>query len=163
MIRFNFHSSNKMPAPPVSALQEVKKIPAQIIEDMRSRFVLEAKNNVEEYDVEDIDCVETNDWQIQRYLLEHKNDPQVAYSKMLESMKWRKTSGVKLLKESQFPTQLFKCGYMCIYGRDINGAINLIVRCNIHKKIIQFNELIKNFFLLLIERIDRNNDGKGLY
>lgn len=151
-----------MPAPPVSALKGISEISAQLFSEVRTKFLAEVKSNPHLYCKEDIECVETNDWQIQRFILEHKYSSESALKALIIAMQWRKSFGVKNLNESDFPEEYYRSGSMVTYGRDRNNATILIVRANIHKKINEWADTIKKFFVFQIERIDFNNDGKGL-
>ncbi|CAG2106229.1 unnamed protein product [Medioppia subpectinata] len=81
---------------------------------------------------------------------------------LTNAMRWRKSFGVKDLKESDFPEEYYRSGSIITYGRDRNDATVIIVRANIHKKIHEWSDVMKKFFIYQIEKIDFNNDGKGV-
>lgn len=150
-----------MPAPPITALEGISRISRELFEDVRNRFLTEAKANPQLYYEEDIECVECNDWQIQRFILEHKSNAEAALKALTTAMQWRKSFGVKQLNDQSFPEEFYRSGAMIIYGRDRKEAKIMIIRANIHKKLAEWAEYVKKFFVYNIEKIDFDNDGKG--
>ena len=121
----------------------------------------ETKAHPQLYCKEDIECVESNDWQIQRFILEQKSNAEAALKSLITAMQWRKSFGVRQLNDQSFPEEFYRSGAMIIYGRDRKDAKIMIIRANIHKKLAEWNEYIKKFFVYNIEKIDFDNDGKG--
>jgi hypothetical protein len=150
-----------MPAPPISALKGISQISPQLFCEVRDKFLAEVKSNPDLYSNEDIECIKANEWQIQRFILEHKYNAESALKALITAMRWRKLFGVHDLNENYFPQEYYRSGSMITYGRDLNDATIMIVRANIHKKISEWSDIIKKFFIFQIERIDFYNDGKG--
>ncbi|XP_054166034.1 motile sperm domain-containing protein 2-like [Oppia nitens] len=151
-----------MPAPPVSALNGISKITPQLLSDVRNQFLTDVNSNGSLYYDEDIECIKSNDWQIQRFILENKYNQELALKGLTAAMRWRKSFGVKEINENDFPEEYYRSGSIITYGRDKNDAKIIIVRANIHKKVNEWSDIMKKFFIYQIEKIDFFNDGKGV-
>ncbi|XP_027197298.1 motile sperm domain-containing protein 2-like [Dermatophagoides pteronyssinus] len=151
-----------MPTPPVSALSQLKKLDQNLVIQIRNRFLAEANQNPKLYESEDLEQIQNNDWQVQRFLLECKQDIEHSYESLRNAMKWRREEGIYQCSPADFPAEYYQSGYIFRHGRDKNGAIVLYFRANIHRKTNEWNSRLKKFFIYQVEQIDRNCDGKGV-
>ena len=149
-----------MPAPPTSALENLKTLNPAVIEAIRIRFVKNASDSPH-YEESDVEMIKQNDWQIQRFLLEHKAEPEDAFAALNNAMKWRKEMNIHQMKDTDFPREFYQSGYIMRYGRDMNDSTVIIFRANIHRKVDEWADRVQKFFIYQIEQIDLNNDGKG--
>ncbi|XP_046911517.2 motile sperm domain-containing protein 2-like [Dermatophagoides farinae] len=152
----------KMPAPPVSALSQLKTLDSNLVILIRNRILAEANQNPNLYEPEDLEQIKKNDWQIQRFLLECKLDTDQSYELLRNSMKWRREEGIYQSSLVDFPAEYYQSGYIFRHGRDKNDAIVLYFRANIHRKTNEWNSRLKKFFIYQVEQIDRDCDGKGV-
>lgn len=153
----------KMPAPPVSALSQLKTLDSNLVILIRNRILAEANQNPNLYEPEDLEQIKKNDWQIQRFLLECKLDTDQSYELLRNAMKWRREEGIYQSSLVDFPAEYYQSGYIFRHGRDKNDAIVLYFRANIHRKTNEWNSRLKKFFIYQVEQIDRDCDGKGMY
>lgn len=150
-----------MPAPPISALEQLSKLDQTLVEDVRCGFLSDANANAGLYSPSDIGTIRNNSWQVERFLLESKLNSETALRSLQRAMQWRKEQSVHSLTVADFPAEYYQSGYIMRYGRDIAGATVLTFRANIHRKTTEWNEQLKRFFIYQIEQIDLHNDGKG--
>lgn len=151
-----------MPAPPISALEQIQKLDRSLVENVRSRFLAEANTQPNLYSPADVETVQKNSWQVERFILEAKLNGENALKTMKTAMQWRHEQSVHQMTASDFPAEYFQSGYIVRFGRDSAGATVIIFRANIHQKTSEWNDLLKRFFVYQIEQIDLCNDGKGV-
>jgi len=133
---------------------EVVEVPEHLVEDLRTRFLAESSTNKDQYSEEDVEDVRTKDHTVRRYLESRKCDIDEAFKMMVNSMKWRKTLGVKSLNEDSFPREYYQIGGVFTYGKDLNGSQMIILRVKVNKKISEWADLLKKYIVFLIERED---------
>lgn len=150
-----------MPAPPISALEQIQNLDRFLVEDVRSRFLAEANSQPSLYSPADVEIIQKNSWQVERFILEAKLNGENALKAMKTAMQWRHEQSVHQMTASDFPAEYFQSGYIVRIGRDLAGATVIIFRANIHRKTSEWNDLLKRFFVYQIEQIDLCNDGKG--
>ncbi len=155
-------SKHRMPPTAYTAFKDAAEIPNSLVEELRDRFLEEVAKNPDLYYQEDIDRIKSSDWPLQRFLLVRKNKVEDALKSLINAMQWRKSYGVLEINDQDFPREIYQCGYAIIYGTDINGASVVIMRGNINKKIKSWVPIMKKFFIYQIEKIDAQNNGKGM-
>lgn len=152
-----------MPAPPISALEQLKNLNPDLVQLVKERFLREAELSPSKYEQSDLEQIRNNQWQVQRFLLECKLNVEQAFEALNNAMQWRRTENVKNIMEVDFPAEYYQSGYIFSYGRDRNDATVIYFRANIHRKLTnEWNQRLKQFFIYQIEKIDQNCDGKGL-
>lgn len=161
-IRASKTSRAKMPAPPISALEQLKKLDPKQVQGLRERFLAEANQSPELYEKADLDTIGDNSWQVERFLLESKLNTENALKALHNAMQWRKTQQIHQMRIDDFPAEYYQSGYIVQYGRDVHEAKIIYFRANIHRKTSEWNELLKKFFIYQIEQADLYNDGKGM-
>lgn len=152
-----------MPAPPISALEQLKTLDPDLVRLVNERFFREAELSPSKYEQSDLEQIRANQWQIQRFLLECKLNVEQAFEALNNAMQWRRNENVKNISDADFPAEYYQSGYIFSYGRDRNDATVIYFRANIHRKLTnEWNQRLKQFFIYQIEKIDQNSDGKGL-
>lgn len=152
----------KMPAPPISALEQIARIEPEQVNLIRQRILEQSSSASADYEPSDLELIRTNDWQIQRFLLEAKMNTEQACKQLTAALEWRKKVGVVWQRADDFPAEYYRSAYIREYGRDVNGAQVILFRANIHRKVgSEWSERLKQFFVYQMEQIDSNNDGHG--
>ena len=143
---------------------KTSKIPKNLIEEVRQKFVERVAKNPELYYNEDVERVKTDDWTVRRFLYRFNKDPDV--NKGLEAldkaMKWRKPFGVLDFKESDLAKEGFMAAGVIMYGKDLNGSPLLIVRGKVAKKSKTWRPYMDKVVVYYFERADKQNSGKGM-
>lgn len=150
-----------MPAPPISALEQIRQLDRSLVEDVRSRFLADATSQPNLYSASDVETIVNNPWQVERFILEAKLNGENALKGLKTAMLWRHEQCISAMKVDDFPGEYFQSGYIVRIGRDLAGATVIIFRANIHRKTSEWSDLLKRFFVYQIEQIDLCNDGKG--
>lgn len=151
-----------MPSTEFTGFKDAAEIPSSVVATLRDRFLSESASNPDKYYPEDIDKVKSNDWTVQRFLLYKKNNVDEALKALDFAMKWRKSFGVRDIKETDFPREIYQAGGIIQYGHDIHGARILIIRANIHKRIKSWDEVLRKYLVFNVEKLDSTPDGKGI-
>ncbi|XP_053201677.1 motile sperm domain-containing protein 2-like [Panonychus citri] len=131
------------------------------ISKVRKLFLEDASENGHLYDEQDIDQVRNDDWSVERYLLHCKGNPETALGMLRESMRWRKSFGVNSLKETDFPKEYYLSGSFFTYLPDRKGNSMIYIRGKLHRKISEWSELHKKFFVYMINKLDKEKSGHG--
>lgn len=158
---FSLYNLTKMPAPPTSALEQIRQLDRFLVENVRSRFLAEANSQPNLYSPSDVETIKNNAWQVERFILEAKLNGENALKALKVAMQWRHEQRINSMKVDDFPAEYFQSGYIVRVGRDLAGATVIIFRANVHRKTSEWNDLLKRFFVYQIEQIDLCNDGKG--
>jgi len=145
-----------------TSFKEAAAIPTSIVEELRSRFLEEAAKNPDLYYQQDIDKIKSSNWPLQRFLLIRKNKVDDALKSLINAMQWRKSFGVLELSDKDFPREIYQCGYINVYGNDLNGGSVIVMRGNINKKIKSWIPVMRKYFIYQVEKVDVNNNGKGI-
>ena len=82
-------------------------------EKVRKSFAEKAKSSAGDFEASDVEKVRTNDKFIERYIADTRDDAE-ALKKLIATMKWRKSFGVKNMKDSDFPAEIFKIGFSSV-------------------------------------------------
>jgi len=136
-----------------------EEVSAELVAQLRDKFLAESNNNSTEYNTEDIEAIKTNDWKVKRYLLAKKGNMDEALKMLITSMKWRKTIGVTEFTEKSFPKEYYQVGGVFTYGKDKTGSTLIILRVKFNKKISEWADLLKKFVVFLVEKQDIKFDG----
>ena len=135
-----------------------------IIEDKvnRIRKVLleDYQTNNQSYDECDVQRVRDNDWTVLRFLKSNHMNEESALKSLTEAMQWRKTFGVNTTTDDYFPTDFYKIGGIFEYQTDKEGLPLLYFRVCVHHKVAELSEMIKQFFVHQVNKIDSRSDGQ---
>ncbi|XP_015795828.1 motile sperm domain-containing protein 2 [Tetranychus urticae] len=129
------------------------------ISKLRKIFLEEASEESHLYDPQDIDQLKTDDWSVERYLLHCKGNIESALPMLRESMRWRKSFGVNNLKETDFPKEYYLSGSFFTYLPDRKGNAMVYIRGKLHRKIAEWSEIHKKFFVFIINKLDKEMGG----
>ncbi|KAH9404374.1 hypothetical protein TYRP_000196 [Tyrophagus putrescentiae] len=122
---------------------------------IRSRFEEELKKNSSLYDPVDIKRVRTEDWQIQRYLLDSNNEIDSAYQNLLRTLAWKKSFGLHQFKLSDFSSEIYDIYCFEIYSKDKFNRIILSESYKRQKYFSELDQLVRNIIAYQIEKADR--------
>ena len=149
--------------PILNIYEKTSNMPKNLIEEVRKKFLERVNNNPELYYPEDVERVKTDDWNVRRFLHTFKSEPNAdkAVEALDRAMKWRKSYGVLDIKDSEFAIEAYQCAGVFIYGRDLNGSQVLIIRGKVAKKSKTWRNHMQRFLINCIEKIDKQNQGKG--
>lgn len=121
---------------------------------LKRQFLEEAAQDNYLYDDEDLERIKLDDWYIERYLLHCKDNYDDAFSMLRESMRWRKSFGVNSLSETDFPREYYQSGSFFTHAPD-KGRPTVYIRGKLHRKIAEWSELNKKFFVFKINQLER--------
>jgi hypothetical protein len=120
----------------------------------------EVNLNRELYEEEDVERVMSNDWVIERFIIDRKGDLEQALERLKETMRWRKVEEVNQIKPTDFPQEFWLIGELYHYSEDKEGVVTCYSRARFHKKFNQWMDLSKRYVLAFIEASERRANGK---
>ncbi|RWS09143.1 motile sperm domain-containing protein 2-like protein [Dinothrombium tinctorium] len=132
----------------------------EAISFIRKRILDEFNENKEIFDEIDVENVRDNDWSVERFLLHCKNNREEAFEMLKESLKWRKSFEVNRLKAEDFPREFYKSGSFFPLAEDKEGNLMIYLRGKLHRKLPDWTELFKKFFVFIIDTVDKKMGGK---
>lgn len=133
------------------------------IQQVRDLFNQEVRLNGDLYDAIDIDRVNQDDWTVERFLRQQKNDIEKGYQMLIDAMRWRKSFGVNHIKTTDFPKEYFETGEAHLHVKDQNGVFTVYLRVKLHRKISELSPLSQKFLVYLFEKCEAEGrkSGKG--
>lgn len=152
--------------------EEGKKIPRELINQVRRQVLNYAEDHEARFDPRDIERIAIgSDWAIERFFLEYADADQTEcepggepYRRLKSYLLWRKAIGVNNLEKSTFPRHFFRSGLICLNGEDNNGGQILLIRASSFLPIPKdWEDLFFKYLAYWIERADRRNGtGNGV-
>jgi hypothetical protein len=139
----------------------VKSYSPDAIERVREKFLIEVDKDPTQFEVEDIELVQTDEWTVCRFLFIHQNVEEAAAKNLIEAMKWRKDKGFLRTSFSFFPNEYFRLGVLFPYESDIDGNPVIYCRGKFLKTIPELKEVSEDFTSLNFYRVDRMSEGRG--
>ena len=130
------------------------------VSKIRKIFLEDAEVNSQLYDECDVLSVRQSDWAIKRFLLSNNNNEETALKNLTEALQWKKSYGVNARTDDYFPEDFYKIGGIFEYETDKNGLPLLYVRVCVHHKVEELIELIRQFFVHLVNKIDVSSGGE---
>jgi len=134
---------------------------AAIVGRLRDRFLAEYEANGELYHEVDVQRVRSDDWQIERFAVEHGLNEDAAYEALVRALKWKKEFGIHDRTDHYFPKEYFEWSETQTYGRDREGRLIQWEKVRNHRKISEMNPLTKQFVAHMMEKIDAQEGRKG--
>lgn len=134
---------------------------AEKCEKLRTLFLEDWKLNNDAYDVKDVDKIKHCNWTLERFLLHCKGDIVNALDMIKEAMKWRKSIDLNNLKESDFPREFYEAGSFFRYAKDKHGNVMLYIRGKLHRKVPEWTECFKKFFVFVVNQVEQEAGGKN--
>ena len=121
------------------------------------------------YDPRDVQRAQTNNWFIQRFVIDRSESTFVDQEDMIEDstraviecMKWRKEEGLNDIKSSDFPRELYQSGSTTL-GKGQQGNPIVFVRGKFHRKIPEWAELLKLYSSYFYELADKTLEGRSM-
>ena len=132
-----------------------------VVEVIRRKFLSEADTNPNLYDPIDVQRCRSEDWQIERFLIE-KGTPDEALGALIRAMKWKKSFGVHERAHHYFPREMFLIFGNEKFSRDRGGTLCSWGVNRNYKKIPELSKLIKQYIVFQMERGDRKAGNKGI-
>jgi hypothetical protein len=108
----------------ISHQNNVNRLTPELIAEVRKQVIDMTAENSPDYDQTDIDRIEKTDEMIERFAIEHFEDHECKTSesiisiankvshRLCETLRWRHEFGVNNLKDSDFPSELYECGFL---------------------------------------------------
>jgi len=113
---------------------------------------------------DDLIRLETNDDYVKRFFKHvfHLPGNQVdeAVNMIIETFKWRKKFGVDEISIDTINKEFFKKGALYTHNRDKDGKILFIFEVRNHVRGVENMDELKKFFVYLMEKIDRDEEGE---
>jgi len=146
----------------VEITQDTPNCPSELIAEVRRLVLQEVEKDPSKYEEEDVRRFKESDWLVTRYILRKKGDVKAAAEMVINTAKWRKELQMIHWKDTDFPELMYKSGSMFPYARDKRGNTCIYIRCKFHQRINKFIDLEKKFILHVVNRVDKEIDGRGL-
>ncbi|XP_054155717.1 motile sperm domain-containing protein 2-like [Oppia nitens] len=137
------------------------------VKTLRNRFLRESEANPHLYHRVDIKRVETEDWQLERFLSPIDTtdntdaDDDEAYNRLVRAMQWKHGFGLHDRQDGHYPRELFEIFGSEQYSTDTEGRLVLWV---VHRNYLKIGELSLLFHQFLghqIEKLDRRAGNRG--
>ena len=123
----------------------------QIITRIRNR-ILEKARPGSDYSKEDLDRISNSNAWIEPLVIDAK-DEQDAYKELDRVLRWRKAEINKMLKDTSFPLEIYKVGYIQYLDQDNQGKVYLLIRLSKWKKtLMKFTDLMKSYLIFVFEK-----------
>jgi hypothetical protein len=133
-----------------------------IVKSIRKKFFNEYELNPELYHEIDVNRVRTDNWQIERFVLDQENaNEDKAYESLIKALQWKKSFGIHDRSDQYFPKEFYELHAIEMYGRDKEGRIILWERTRNFKKILDFVNLEQQFIAHKIEKLDSEGSRNG--
>lgn len=110
----------------------------------------------------DIDLILSDDWQVSRFLLRCRKDPQRSVELMEASSKFRREFKMGETQLSDFPAEIHDVGGIFMYAPDRVGNTTLWMRAKHHRRCNEMSHIMKQFILCVMEQCDKASKGRGV-
>ena len=83
-----------------------------LVEEIREKQLLKMSEDIDSYHLEDVYALRSNDWNVKRFVLEHKCDRDDAAAALDKALQWRKASGIAIaryVKDFKMCIVLIRC------------------------------------------------------
>ena len=130
------------------------------VQTLRERFLIECENNEHLYHELDVKRVRTDDWQIERFVINHNNEDK-AYEALVKALQWKKSFGVHDRTDLYFPEEYYEFIDTYSYGRDKEGRLIQWEKNRNERNNSEFNLLSKQFIAHIMEKNDTSEHRKG--
>lgn len=130
---------------------------ANLIASVRQQLHPEFTTNQELYEPLDIERISTDDWSVERFIIEKKLSTADAVQMIKETMRWRHYLCLTTLTESHFPREFYLLGTAFSSGsfdREGNGL--LFLRTKFHRKMEEMKYLGEQYTAFMVEQLDRS-------
>lgn len=127
----------------------------QHIENVRHLINEKYQQQNDQFAQIDIERINTDDWQVERFLEEYNFNETKATDALLKTLQWRNESGINTINDRDFFAELWEISQFEIHGKDHQGRIILwttVQNVAIPKDLM---EMTKRFALYIYERADR--------
>ena len=112
------------------------------ITELRQKFLDTYTASPQEYDPIDVESVETNDFQIKRFLTYNNMSAKQAFDQLVEALKWKKSSKIKR-DFSQLGVEIFHSGGLFISGQDREGRPVFYARIKTHMRVALLEKIVQ--------------------
>ncbi|RWS11525.1 motile sperm domain-containing protein 2-like protein [Dinothrombium tinctorium] len=143
------------------SLKDFGVLDEKLVFSTRSKFLQNYQKEADSCYAEDIQKVLQDDWFIKRFLILTFKNEDKAVNMLINALKWRKMFGLRTFCDNYFPAELFKIGALFLYEEDINGLPTLYIRISMLKKVPEITEILRQFLIYHIFKIDEKADGTG--
>ena len=131
-----------------------------MIERIRRKVLKECKQNPEYYHEIDVNRVQTDDYQIERFITEYESEDR-AYEEIIKTMKWKREYGIHERNDQYFPKEFYDLFDIEMHGKDREGS-------HLHwestKNLIKINDFIpleQQFIAHRLEKLDSTAGREG--
>lgn len=139
------------------------------IEAVRQKFAQEVGKNPDLYHPVDVKRAETEDWQIERYLIDANNndtelsdqDIENAFKNMIETFQMKKELKTHDIDWSYFPTEFYQFYYLELYGKDKEGLPILWEALRNQRMFTEYGTIFKQLIMFMLEQTDRKAGKNG--
>lgn len=140
---------------------------------MRQMFQDELRAHAERYHPVDVERVQSEQWQIERFLINsNKNVPiplddytevhvANAFQSLIESLQWKKRLLIHDITEDYFPKEFYFLYQAEIHGADQDGRPILWETYKNQRKFTEFSFVFQQFIAFTFEKVDRMGGREG--
>jgi len=132
----------------------------EVIEKLRRKFLTESEANQQLYHQIDIERVRTEDWQIERFILDTDSEDE-AYKSMTKALQWKNSFGLHDRNNEYFPKEFYMIFSLEKFSRDKNGRIVMWNSLKNYHKVSDLSLLLQQFLAHQFERLDREAGHLG--
>lgn len=128
---------------------------------IREKFEQELITNGHLYHSIDIERVRTEQWQVERFLIDQQQQPNLndyeneAFNALCKSLQWKKSFGVHERCDQSFAKELWELCSVEINGRDYKGRVIQWESIRNQRKFKELELIARQFVAHNIERLDR--------
>lgn len=131
-----------------------------IVDQIRSKLSLEFDRNGSDFHRNDIEMVTTNDWPIERFVIEYTTEEK-AFEALIKTLKWKKSFGIHDRTDHYFPKEFYEVFERERFGRDREGRLIQWESQRNDQKISGFQDLYKQFLAHMVDRVDAQAGRHG--
>jgi len=132
-----------------------------LVQRVRKRFLEEYKKNVDDYEEEDVKMIAKDDWLVKRYVIARFRHEDNALQMLIDSYKWRKSYGLRQMRDNYFPVEFYATGGIFSYLPDRNGNQMIYMRVKMAKRIADLSPYVKKYLAHTFNKIDQKANGNG--
>jgi hypothetical protein len=136
------------------------------IPSIRSRIAAHVNSLPEDdrdrlYYPEDIEELNTSDYEVRRFLIEHRGREEGTVKQILSACSWRKALGLRDIRDDYFPIDMWFIGGVFIYEPDREGRQTFYIRLKTAITTREVMMTVKKFLAYLSYKIDRAAGEEG--
>lgn len=131
------------------------------IDSLRSKVIEEVKTNPELYHEFDVQRVQTDDWQLERFAQDTDNEEE-AFKRIIETMVWKKSLKVHDMTDEDFPREFYEINGLKLLGFDKNNCLVAWNTSRHGRELSSIRTQFQQFLIHETEFLDRTSGMNGM-